>query len=204
MKQGKVGIFITILVNIFLPYLIYTLLEPHMSSVSALIIAACVPLLDSVYSLITIKKVDAFSGFIFLGLVLGIIAAVIGGDERFILLRESYITAILGGVFLVSLISSKPIIYHFAMRFSPNKDMIAKRWEENEGFRKSFRLMSFVWGSGMILITIIQVILVYTISIPAFLIASQIVQYGIMGIMIFWNVRYVNQMKKQSKMIHGM
>lgn len=200
MKKGKIEIVMTLLINIALPYIIYTLLKAHTTNVIALSIAACVPLLDSLYHLIKDKKLDVFSSFIFLGIILGIIAAWIGGDERFILLRESYVTGIMGLVFLFSLFISKPLIYHFAARFTSDKSVIAKRWVEEVAFRKSIRLMTVVWGIGLVIEALAKVILVYSLTISTVLWLSPIVQYVIIAFLIYWNILFVKQRKQ--KVLH--
>ncbi|NGY89376.1 hypothetical protein F3K44_01400 [Bacillus megaterium] len=65
MKRRKVEIIVSVLFNIILLYLIYTVLKTHMTSIIALSLAACVPLVDTLYHLIKDKKLDMFSSFIF-------------------------------------------------------------------------------------------------------------------------------------------
>lgn len=196
MNKGKV-IIITLVINIFLPYLVYTLLKPHTGSVIALTCAAFVPMIDAIYSLLKYRKLDVFSSFIFIGLVLSIIAAIIGGDERFILIRESYVTGIMGLIFLGSLFFSKPLIYFFAARFSEDKEAIFKRWREEPAFRRSLRVMTLVWGISLVLEAGIKVLLVYILSIPVFLLVSPFVQYGIIALTIMWNVVYVKSRRRR-------
>lgn len=197
MNKNKKEIIITLVINLFLPFFIYILLKSHTSSIVALSCAACVPMVDSIYSLIKHRKLDAFSSFIFLGLVLSVIAAVIGGDERFILIRESYVTGIMGLLFLGSLLFSKPLIYYFAVRFSGNKEGVRKRWQEEPAFQKSLRLMTLVWGICLVLEAGIKVILVYTLSISVFLLVSPFVQYGMIALTIWWNIAYVRHARRR-------
>jgi hypothetical protein len=196
MNKSK-AILITLLINVCFPYLVYTLLKPHTRSVIALTCAAFVPMVDSIYGLLKYRKLDAFSSFIFFGLVLSIIAAIIGGDERFILIRESYVTGIMGLLFLASLFFAKPLIYYFAVRFSEDKEAIAKRWQEKPPFQRSLWVMTLVWGISLVLEAGIKVLLVYTLSIPVFLIVSPFVQYGLIGLTILWNVIYVKRRRQR-------
>ncbi|UUZ82875.1 hypothetical protein LJK88_02285 [Paenibacillus sp. P26] len=197
MNKTRNGIILTLIMNIVLPYAAYTLLIGHTDSLTALSVAALIPLADSLYSLAKTRKVDAFSGFIFLGIVLSILAVLLGGDERFILLRESYITGIMGILFLASLLFSKPLIYYFAMRFNANRKAMADRWERLPGFRNTFRLMTLVWGLSLLLEAVVKVVLVYSLSIPAFLALSPFFSYGIIGLTIWWNVVYTRRIRKR-------
>ena len=56
--------------------------------------------------------------------------------------------------------------------------------------------MTLVWGLGFILEAAIKVILVYTLSISEFLLVSNFVLYGIIALLIFWQVKYVKKFKK--------
>ncbi|MES5266767.1 VC0807 family protein [Priestia megaterium] len=198
MKTSKIGIIVSVLINIVLPYLIYTILKTHITSIIALSLAACVPLVDTLYHLIKDKKLDTFSSFIFLGIVLSIVAAWIGGDERFILLRESYVTGIMGLVFLLSLLTPKPLIYYFAMKFISNKSVMTKRWEEEVSFRHFIRIMAAVWGIGLMIEALVKVVIVYEFPISKALVISPIAQYIIIAILIYWNIHFVKQRKQKA------
>lgn len=168
MNKSRNEIIFTLIINLVLPYLTYRLLIPYTSSVVALSIAALVPLCDSIYSLIRTRKADVFSGFIFLGLILGVVAVLLGGDERFILLRESYVTGIMGVVFLGSLLFGRPLIYYFAERFTGHNPQMNDKWEKLPRYRFNFRLITAVWGLSLLLEAFIKVVLVYSLSIPTF------------------------------------
>ncbi|MEJ9314534.1 hypothetical protein P4655_24600 [Priestia megaterium] len=198
MKTRKVGIIVSVIINIVLPYLIYTILKTHITSIIALSLAACVPLVDTLYHLIKDKKLDTFSSFIFLGIVLSIVAAWIGGDERFILLRESYVTGIMGLVFLLSILTPKPLIYYFAMRFTADKSVITKRWEEEVSFRHFIRIMAAVWGIGLMIEALVKVVIVYEFPISKALVISPIAQYIVIAILIYWNIHFVKQRKQKA------
>lgn len=196
MNQTKKGIIITLILNIALPYLTYQLLIDHTSSIIALSVASLIPLLDTIITLVKSRKIDVFSSFIFLGMVLSVLAVVVGGDERFILLRESYVTAIMGCLFLGSLFFQKPLIYYFALRFTNNNPAIIANWS-NPAYRNTFRLMTLVWGLSLVLEAVLKIVLVYSLSVSMFLLIAPFVSYGIIGLTIFWNVKYTRQVKQQ-------
>ncbi|APQ58176.1 intracellular septation protein A [Paenibacillus polymyxa] len=198
MNKSRNEIIFTLIINLVLPYLAYRLLIPHTSSLIALSIAALVPLCDSIYSLIRTRKTDAFSGFIFLGLILSVVAVLLGGDERFILLRESYVTGIMGVVFLGSLFFSRPLIYYFAERFTGHNPQMNDKWEKLPRYRFNFRLITAVWGLSLLLEAFIKVVLVYSLSIPTFLVVSPFFTYGLIGLTIWWNIGFIKRIKRQT------
>lgn len=198
MNHTRKEIIITLAVNVVLPYLIYTLLIKHTGSLWALSAASVVPLVDSLYSLIKTRKADMFSAFIFIGLILGVAAVLLGGDERFILLRESYVTGIMGLLFLLSLLLKRPLIYYFAERFTGRDANMEEKWRNLPRFRHTFRLLTAVWGGALVLEAVVKVGLVYILSVPSFLAVSPFASYGIVGVTIWWTVRYVKRVKKQA------
>ncbi|MCP3796699.1 VC0807 family protein [Paenibacillus sp. CH40] len=198
MNKSRNEIIFTLIINILLPYLAYRLLIPHTSSLIALSIAALVPLCDSLYSLIRTRKADAFSGFIFLGLILGVVAVLLGGDERFILLRESYVTGIMGMVFLGSLFFGRPLIYYLAERFTGHDPQMNDKWEGLPRYRFNFRLITAVWGFSLLLEAFIKVVLVYSMSISTFLVVSPFFTYGLIGLTIWWNMSFIRRIKRQT------
>ncbi|MGR5864723.1 VC0807 family protein [Bacillus cereus] len=123
-------------------------------------------------------------------MVLSIIAVLIGGNERFILLRESYITGIMGSVFLVSLLFSKPLIFYFARRFSNNPQLDYK-WEQSASMRRTFRVLTRVWGLTFLFEAMIKIVLVYSLSVETFLLVSTFITYSLIGLIILWTIHYV-------------
>lgn len=194
--KGKQDVIFSIMINAGLPFLTYRILSNHISNVTALIIAALIPFAVSIWSLIRTKKIDAFATFILVGLVLGILAAIIGGDEKFILLRNSIVTGIMGGVFIVSFLFPKPLIYYFALRFSDDKEEAATHWKY-PNYRRVMRLMTFVWGMCLLLEAVVKVMLVYTLSVSQFLIVAPIFTYVIIGLTIFWTIKYTSKARKK-------
>ncbi|WP_459579949.1 VC0807 family protein [Bacillus thuringiensis] len=137
MKFTRNSLLITLIVNIIVPYISYTVLVPYTNHVTALIIASIAPLLEALYSFIRMRKIDVFSSVIFCSLALSVIAALIGGNETLILLRESYITGIMGSIFLISLLFPKPLLFYFASRFSSDSQ-VEHKWEQSPRMKHTF------------------------------------------------------------------
>ncbi|WP_242698175.1 VC0807 family protein [Bacillus sp. SD088] len=198
LKKTRNEVIVTILLNIALPYLTYRLLIPYTSGVVALTVAALLPLSDTLINLIKNKKIDAVSSFIFLSIILGIVAVLIGGNEKFILLRESYIIGIMGMVFLISLFFTKPLIYYFAIRFAGGKASAEEKWANLPAFRKNVHFLTVSWGIILLLEAVVKVILVYSISVSAFLLIAPFFTYGIIGLGILWNIQFIKRVRNKS------
>lgn len=188
------GIIITLLINGGLPLLVYKMLEDHMSDVAALSIATIIPMAETLYHLIKHKKMDVFAAFMAVSFILGILAALLGGDQKLILLRESFVTGMMGLIFLGSLLFGKPLIYYFALRFTVGSNQEKQSaFEENWKLpyvRKVLRMMTAGWGIALVGEAAIKWILVYTLSTTAFLAVSNVVMYGVIGLAILWTYFY--------------
>ncbi|CAH2714257.1 hypothetical protein BACCIP111895_01418 [Neobacillus rhizosphaerae] len=187
-------IVISIVINGVIPVVVYKLLINYYSSFVSLLIATLIPLGDNLYHVVKYKKADAFGLFMLTGFVLSLLAFVLGGNERLILLRESMVTGLLGLLFIASLFFSKPLIYHFAIRFSAEgesekKGQFAKNWELPY-FRNVLRIMTAIWGIALLGEATLKIILVYELSITAFLAISQLIFYGVIGAAILFTIVY--------------
>jgi len=199
------SVIVSILINGLVPVVVYNLLLDHFSSFVSLLLATLVPLLDNLYHIVKHRKADAFGLFMLTAFVLSLLAFLLGGNEKLILMRESLVTGLLGLIFIGSLFYSKPLIYHFAIRFSSNDESVQKgkfanNWEYSY-FRFVIRLMTAVWGIALLAEAVIKTILVYELSISAFLAISQIIFYSVLGVTILWTVIYRRYAKTRLDLI---
>lgn len=190
----RMYIFVTLIINGIVPWLIYILLNDHMSNFQALLIATLIPLIDNIVHLWKHRKLDAFGGLMLFTFVLTLILVLLGGSEKILLVRESLITAAVGIVFLGSLFFKRPLIYYLAMRFIGN-DHFADNWQIKY-FRFVMRLMTFVWGIILVSEAIVRIVMVFQLTTETYLLLSNFVLYGFIGAAILWTVVY---RKKSSK-----
>jgi hypothetical protein len=199
------GIVITLLINGAVPFVVYEVLRSHMSSIAALSIATVIPLIDNLFSFIKRRKMDVFAVFMLVSFLLGIIMMCIGGSERLLLIRESFVTGILGIIFLVSLLFPRPLIFYFAIRFTVGNDpdktsAFADNWQYAY-FRFVLRLMTVVWGLALLGESAVRSILVFKLSVTQFLAVSNFVMYGFVGTAIVFTVIYRKHSQKKFKEI---
>ncbi|WML48052.1 VC0807 family protein [Neobacillus sp. PS3-34] len=194
-SQRKViqSVLLSIFLNGIMPLVVYNLLLGHYSSFNSLLIATLIPLADNFYHFIKHKKADAFGLFMLTGFILSLVAFFMGGSEKWILMRESMVTGLLGFIFIGSLFFKRPLIYHFAIRFSNSGDEKKGQFAQNWNlayFRYVIRLMTAVWGVALLGEAIIKMLLVFRLSVSSFLAVSPIVFYSILGVTIAWTVLY--------------
>ncbi|MED1467774.1 VC0807 family protein [Bacillus salipaludis] len=204
-KKLILSIAFSIVINGVIPVLVYNLLLGHFSSFVSLLLATLIPLGDNLYHLVKFRKADAFGLFMLTGFLLSLAAFVLGGNERLILLRESMVTGLLGLIFIGSLFFAKPLIYHFAIRFSASnkgekKGQFTKNWEIPY-FRFVLRVMTAIWGIALLGEAAVKIVLVYELSISSFLAVSQIIFYCFIGVAILFTIIYRKYAKKRLDLI---
>ncbi|OZJ01928.1 hypothetical protein BZG36_05323 [Bifiguratus adelaidae] len=185
---GKLGI--SMAINIGLPVAIYYILKPYLATIWALLISGVPPILMVIFTFIRTKKIDVIGVIAIVAFVLSAILALADGDARLLLLRDSVVTCVIGLMFLFSMIpirlrsvpwQKRPEFgeYAFEMRplvFSTGKQMFPVPpivhpdgleepamdyyWRSFAFFRRNLRIVTAIWGCGLVSEFIVKVILI--------------------------------------------
>lgn len=200
----KKSIIISILINAILPLITYKILINHIPSITALIISTTIPIIDNIYHITKEKKIDIFASLIILGFIVGIISMLFGGSQKLLLIRQSYITAVIGILFLTSMFFPKPMIYYLAKKFinsqdkyvKNNKSTIDEKWK-NPHFRFSMKFLTFIWGICLVLEAVCNISLVFILSVSKYMLISSLVSYGFIGCAAFITFFYRKKIKSK-------
>lgn len=201
----KKSIIISILINAILPLITYKILINHIpSSIAALIISTTIPIIDNIYHIIKEKKIDIFASLIILGFIVGIISMLFSGSQKLLLIRQSYITAVIGILFLISMFFPKPMIYYLAKKFINSQDKYAKNNKstidekcKNLHFRFSMKFLTFIWGICFVLEAVCNISLVFILSVSKYMLISPLVSYGFIGCATFITFFYRKKIKSK-------
>ena len=200
-RERGAGIAIEVLINFALPFLIYDFTKKVLGDVRALMASSAPPIAWSLFEFARKRRVDAISLFVLVGIALSLAAFIGGGGARFLQLRENLVSGLIALVFLGSAAIGKPLIYQFA-RASMRRKSSSELGEfealrDNKYFRRSMTVMTLVWGFGLLAQTALACLLVFTMSIRDYLLASPILGYGTMGALALWTVWYVRRQKRR-------
>ena len=201
----KKSIIISILINAILPLITYKILINHIpSSITALIISTTIPIIDNIYHIIKEKKIDIFASLIILGFIVGIISMLFSGSQKLLLIRQSYITAVIGILFLISMFFPKPMIYYLAKKFINSQDKYAKNNKstidekcKNLHFRFSMKFLTFIWGICLVLEAVCNISLVFILYVSKYMLISPLVSYGFIGCATFITFFYRKKIKSK-------
>ncbi|MGB3331109.1 MAG: VC0807 family protein [Thermomicrobiales bacterium] len=97
--------------------------------------------------------------------------AFISGSDRFLLARESVLTALVGIWFFLSLRRERPLTYRLTRpilegRFR-SKPIWEYLWERDAVFRRIWRMTTVMWGVAMLIDAALRVVLAYTMPVHA-------------------------------------
>ncbi|WP_345531389.1 VC0807 family protein [Viridibacterium curvum] len=180
--------------NIALPWLAYVLAKPHLGEMGALLVSAAPPLLWALVELIRRRTLDALSMLVLGGIGLSLIAMLMGGTPRLLLLRESLISGLIGLAFLVSVPFAKPLVYFLARATAARQDSAAQSdfdaWWQLAPSRQLLRGITLGWGIGLTAEALVRALLAWHMEPEDFLLYSPFVSYGLIGLLLLWTAWY--------------
>lgn len=142
-------------------------------------------------------RVEMVAVFTLSVVVLGTLLSMVTGDARTLMIRDSWFTAAVALWVLASVLTRRPFIMAASRGI-----VIAKvgeegwagweaRWDEDPRFRHHLRLVTAVWGAGLLLDAVLRVVLVYTIPLDAVpLTTTVLLVVLIVGLSVFNNWYY--------------
>jgi len=195
----------TLLIAAVLPYTTYELLtnyEPSMSKVAALAISGSFPAAHNLITLIRRRALDIVGVIVLVGIAVSIVATMLGGGPRMLLIRESFVTGTLGLIALSSFFWKRPFIFYLAREMSSGQDpALAGRfdelWQRPAGPR-TFRIMTFVWGTVWIAEFALRVAMVETLSIPTVLAVSPFIFTAANVGLFAWTFAYARRVRRKA------
>ncbi len=172
---------------IVLPYIIFRLASPHMSTAAALLLAAIPPLTSTAIELVRRHRLNLLGALVLVGIAIKIIGALLFKDIRLILISDSLMTGVYGIMMLVSVLLGKPLLMTLAMNMLADaplaeRERFEKRWQEAGS--SYFAFITALWGVGLTLTLVLNILLVYILTVQQFVLLGPIVQYSIFGFLI--------------------
>ena len=190
-------------VNIGLPWLVYTLLSPRYGDFVGLVASAAPPTLWSLYELLRFRILDALSILVLAGIALSLLAVGLGRSARMLMVRENLFSVPIGLIFLVSAATRRPLIYYLAgavfARNSPERRAAFEANWQRPLVLRTLRIMSSVWGLGLIAQGAVLAWMALTWPIGRFLILSPIIGYGTVAALGLWTYLYQQSVRRRSE-----
>jgi intracellular septation protein A len=140
------------------------------------------------------RRFDGFAAFMLAEFGVGLGFALLTGDARFLVAKESFSTAVAGLIFLATCAFGRPMIWHAAARFQPEaRAELDRLWLGSPGFRRTFRMLTFSWGAGMLAEAVARVVVAYTLPVDAAAGLSQLLRFGTIALLALWTLTTVKR-----------
>lgn len=140
------------------------------------------------------RRFDGFAAFMLVEFGVGLGFALMTGDARFLVAKESFSTAVAGLVFLGTCAIGRPMIWHAAARFRPAQRADLERlWRGSPGFRRTFRTLTAGWGVGMLVEAAARVVVAYTLPVDTAAGLSQLLRFAAIGLLVLWTLATVKR-----------
>lgn len=195
-------------IDVAIPYCLYVILSPRFpsSSLTPLLVSALPPLISGIIGIVRKRHIDYVGALVVLGILITVVAALITGDQKVFLVRESVLTVALGAVCLVSLLFPRPLMFYFSRQFVSGGDpakaaFYNSLWQSSPRFRSFNYLITLVWGLGLIIEFTFRVIMVYTLSVAQVVALAPIVSNATIIGLTLWTIAYGNSIRRKRQQI---
>jgi len=183
----------TVIVNGVLPLVTYLLLRQRVPDTTALVGSAIFPILGVGWSWLRSRRLDALGVIVLIAIAASLLTAVLAHNAVFVLLNGPIFAGAFGLAFLISLMLPRPLMFYLAsysMRQSQPEQVtrLDEHWQSDSSARSFFRLMTAVWGLGLMGMAILLFALVFSLPPATFLALSPVVQMGTYGGLILWTM----------------
>ena len=143
-----------LLVNLLLPWLLYTCLLPDWGERGALLWSALPPVAWSIVEWSRHRRLDAMSVLVLGGIVLSLLAMLGDGDSRWLLVRESLVSGAIGLLFVLSLPIKQPLVTRLALamaaRRSAEEHAHLQQQLQRPPVQRAMRQLTLLWGGGLL------------------------------------------------------
>jgi intracellular septation protein A len=191
----------TLLPSVFfgaaVPLAVYNLVRHHVNSdAQALIIAGLFPAAWIVFGFIRTRQIDFIGGVVLFGFVIGVgTSTLMGGNAYVLKARDSAFTAVFGLVCIASVLARrKPAIFFVGRSLAagndPEKKAAYNELLELPTGRQTFRVLTLVWGFGLLIEAGIRLALAAILNTGVFLAVSPVISAVCIGSMFAYTIIY--------------
>lgn len=155
------------------------------TSVWPILGASLVPAVSNIVNLVRRKTVDMVGLLILLGMMGGLIPALLGGTPRLLLIRESFVSGLLGLVLLVSpFVMRRPIGYYVIREFLTANDALPEEHFEvlwrTAYFRHGVRVVTIAWGVVLLGELVLRAFMALTMNVGLVVSVSPVIYTTLM------------------------
>lgn len=180
------------------PYVLYAVVRAQLTEVRALLIAALLPAVVDIASVVGHRRLAPLSTLNLIGLGAALAASAFAGDTGLDLLRGSVITGAIGLALLVSLLPDRPATFYVARQLVAGNDAGASRdfgamWDSTPLLRRFLRLIAKVWAITLLLELCARIAMTMVMPRERMLVLGPLVFWSAQGGLLVWTIAEVRR-----------
>jgi hypothetical protein len=181
------------------PAVAYWLIRPHVpSDAIALIIVTAFPLADVVIERHERRRMEPIGTLALVGICIGVLGTVLThGDETILKVRGTIPTGAIGLICLGSLFAPRPLLFYVARTFEtqgePERTLAYNERGGLPHVQHHFRVVTAVWGLGLIAESVTGIVLALTVPTQMFLILAQVASWTWFAALVCFTVVYARR-----------
>ncbi|MEU7834326.1 MULTISPECIES: VC0807 family protein [unclassified Nonomuraea] len=172
----------------------YLLRALHVGEYAALLSAAVVGFLRTVYVAVRERRLDGFAAFMCLLFGLGLVLSFVTGDERFMLAVKSITTGVIAAVLITTCAVHRPAAFSLAKRFGAEDAATAARWDAlyvaEPAFRRIYYVMTLTWAAAFLAESAVRLPLIYLLPVDVMAGLSTALLLGTIALIAAWSAWY--------------
>lgn len=138
------------------------------------------------------RTISAFSAVMGAVFGVGLLFTLLTGDARFLLIKHSAMSAVIGSLFLITAFRGRPLTLAAQQSFMPSRAAeLADAYATNPRVRHGHRVASLVWGAGLLTEAAVRVALVYALPVDVMVGLSTVLTVLTFTALIAWNGHYL-------------
>lgn len=193
-----------------LPVLAYFVVRQHVDTdTAALIVAGCVSVGFNLVQFVRQRSIDMIGAVVLVGFALGLVTSTLLGGNAYVLkAREAFLTALLGIACLVTLFTNdRPAVFYLSRYLTAGRDPAKvsayDRLLELPTGRHTFRVLSVVWGIGLVLLASLHLTLAGVLSTGTFVELSPFVTGSLVGVLFVFTALYTRRVQAEATRLPG-
>ncbi|WP_159050343.1 VC0807 family protein [Streptomyces cellostaticus] len=157
----------------------------------AVLASAVPPMLEALLTMARERRVGMLGILVLSMVALGAALSAVTGSPRFMFAKDGWMTGIVGLVFLGTL-RGQPIIYRIlsSVARGDRRAEMERNWQASPTFRRVMRLLTAVWGVGLLLDSVVRVVLAYTVPIDSVMLVTTLQYVALFVTLELFSRRY--------------
>jgi hypothetical protein len=198
-----------IFINFALPWLAYRLAHAHWGQAGALLASALPLIAWMTYDMVRHQHFDALTCIVLIGIVLSLATVTMTGVPQELTIEEPLVSGMIGVAFLVSLVLPRPLVFYLARSTMARTSMqsasdFERDWRESPTLAPRIRLMTLVWGIGLVAENAIRTSIVWDAeSDHHAAVVSNVVRYSFYAALMLWTLWYRRRIKQDAESLTG-